>query len=340
MAAARRAFGIDLSSVVREEDLEGYLEQAALRNAALIRGMADDLLKRVAQETTSALINGESVAQLQKRLRHQLEVSDSRARLIARDQTSKLTSDLNRIRHEQAGIEKYIWRTSMDERVRARHAKLEGKVYKYGEPTGAEQGLPPGQPIQCRCTAQGVVEFGAQELPKKVVAPAPTSPSPPVKHDNLPENSNADVKAFWGDLEKRGDQFIQAPDQFYMDPDMNAIRSLGKSFNPKKMVFIEGAEGECHWNAARMLKSGEVDQIVIGYAENEVGWFQHTWGLNKDGNVVEASPSAKEFGMTNYFGVPLGPRSNDFADFVLKKENAPGNGNVRTVKGGIKWLEK
>jgi SPP1 gp7 family putative phage head morphogenesis protein len=159
MAAARRAFGIDLSSVVQEEDLEGYLEQAALRNAALIRGMADDLLKRVAQETTSALINGESVSQLQKRLRHQLEVSDSRARLIARDQTSKLTSDLNRIRHEQAGIEKYIWRTSMDERVRARHAKLEGKVYKYGEPTGAEQGLPPGQPIQCRCVAQAIVEF-------------------------------------------------------------------------------------------------------------------------------------------------------------------------------------
>lgn len=159
MAAARRAFSIDLSSVVREEDLEGYLEQAALRNATLIRGMSDDLLKRVAQETTTALINGESVAQLQQRLKHQLEVSDSRARLIARDQTSKLTSDLNRIRHEQAGIEKYTWRTSQDERVRPRHAKLEGNVYRYGEPTGAEEGLPPGQPIQCRCVAQAIVEF-------------------------------------------------------------------------------------------------------------------------------------------------------------------------------------
>lgn len=159
MAAARRAFSIDLSSVVRDEDLEGYLEQAALRNAALIRGMSDDLLKRVAQETTTALINGESVAQLQKRLKHQLEVADSRARLIARDQTSKLTSDLNRIRHEQAGIEKYAWRTSQDERVRPRHARLEGNVYRYGEPTGAEEGLPPGQPIQCRCVAQAIVEF-------------------------------------------------------------------------------------------------------------------------------------------------------------------------------------
>lgn len=159
MSAARRAFGIDLASVVSEEDLTDFLEVAALRNASLIRGLADDILKRVAQETTTALLAGESVKDLQARLRKQLEVSDSRARLIARDQTSKLTSDLNRKRHEEAGVDSYIWRTSQDERVRPRHSRLEGTKYRYGESTGAEEGLPPGQPIQCRCTAQGVVEF-------------------------------------------------------------------------------------------------------------------------------------------------------------------------------------
>lgn len=159
MTSARRAFGIDLSSVITEGDLGGYLEAVALRNASLIRGMADDILKRVAQETTAALIAGESAKTLQERLKKQLEISDSRARLIARDQAGKLTSDLNRVRQQQAGIESYIWRTSQDERVRPRHANLQGHEYKYGEPTGAEEGLPPGQPIQCRCIAQGVVEF-------------------------------------------------------------------------------------------------------------------------------------------------------------------------------------
>lgn len=159
MAAAKRAFGIDLASVVKEEDLEGYLEAASLRNASLVRGMSDDMLKRIAVETTSALIAGEGVGKLQARLKKQLDLTDNRARLIARDQTSKLNADLNRIRHEQAGITDYIWRTSQDERVRPRHRDLEGKQYKYGEPTGAEEGLPPGQPIQCRCIAQAVVEF-------------------------------------------------------------------------------------------------------------------------------------------------------------------------------------
>lgn len=159
MTSARRAFGIDLGSVISEGDLEDYLEAAALRNASLIRGMADDLLKRVAQETTGALIAGRSAKNLQEVLKRQLEISDSRARLIARDQSGKLTSDLNAIRQQQAGIESYIWRTSQDERVRPRHRDLQGKEYKYGEPTGAEDGLPPGQPVQCRCVAQGVVVF-------------------------------------------------------------------------------------------------------------------------------------------------------------------------------------
>jgi len=159
MTSARRAFGIDLSAVISEEDLGGYLDTVALRNASLIRGLADDLLKRVGQETTTALIAGESVKDLKARLKRQLEISDSRARLIARDQTAKLTADLNRKRQEEAGVDTYIWRTSQDERVRARHARLEGTKYQYGEPTGAEDGLPPGQPIQCRCNAQGVVEF-------------------------------------------------------------------------------------------------------------------------------------------------------------------------------------
>lgn len=155
----RTAFGVDLRAVAREEDLEGVLEIAAMRNASLIRGMADDVLKQIAVQTTEALLNGESVAKLRERIRGRLNVSDSRAQLIARDQTAKLNADLNQKRHTDAGIESYVWRTSADERVRPRHRDLEGKVYKYGEPTGAEEGLPPGKPIRCRCIAQAIVEF-------------------------------------------------------------------------------------------------------------------------------------------------------------------------------------
>jgi SPP1 gp7 family putative phage head morphogenesis protein len=177
--AARQSFKIDLQGVVAAEDLSTYIDRAALRNAGLVTGMTDDLIRKIQTITTNSLINGETVNTLRGKLKAEFDISDSRARLIARDQTSKLSADLNKIRHLQAGVTAYIWRTSHDERVRPRHAKLNNVRYDYGQPTGAEEGLEPGQPIQCRCIAQGVVEFGDKPFKsrsKSIGKPAPVSP--------------------------------------------------------------------------------------------------------------------------------------------------------------------
>lgn len=176
MAAARSAFGIDLTGVVSEGELGPALEVIGLRNAGLIKGFTDDMIKWIQQETLSAVLNGEGAKSLAKRIQSQMGVSDARARLIARDQTGKLNGSLNKIRHQQAGIAEYIWRTSHDERVRKRHRAIDGKRYKYGEPTGAENGAEPGQPIQCRCIAQAVVEFGGKEFQTQEAIRAPELP--------------------------------------------------------------------------------------------------------------------------------------------------------------------
>lgn len=154
-----RVTGVSLADVVLQEDLEDYLKAAAMRNAGLIKGLGSDAVKRVQEAVSSAMISGMPARQLQAKLTEQFRISDRRAQLIAQDQMSKLNADLNRIRHEQAGITEYIWSTSRDERVRERHRALEGKIYKYGQPTGAEEGLPPGQPIRCRCVARAIVQF-------------------------------------------------------------------------------------------------------------------------------------------------------------------------------------
>lgn len=159
METAKRALGIDLAAVIRQEDIGEYFQNALVRNVALIKGLADDTAKRVQQAVSTAVINGQSAATLRKTLTEQFGIADRRARLIARDQIGKLNSDLNRIRQQQVGVTKYEWMTSADERVRPLHRSLNGKVYKWGEDTGAEGGLPPGQPVQCRCVARGIVEF-------------------------------------------------------------------------------------------------------------------------------------------------------------------------------------
>jgi len=159
MATAKRVLGIDLNAAVRQEDLSDFLDSATARNVGLIKGLLDDTAKRIKGKVIDAVINGRSATVLRKDLTEQFGISDRRAKQIARDQISKLNSDLNRIRQVQAGVTSYEWMTAHDERVRPLHRSLDGKEYKYGEPTGAEDGLPPGQPINCRCIARGIVKF-------------------------------------------------------------------------------------------------------------------------------------------------------------------------------------
>jgi SPP1 gp7 family putative phage head morphogenesis protein len=159
MGSAKRALGVDLSAVVRQEDLADYLDSATARNVGLIKGLLDDNAKRIKVAVLDAVINGRSATVLRKTLTEQFGIAERRAKLIARDQIAKTNSDLNRIRQVQAGVTSYQWMTAHDERVRKLHRTLDGREYKYGEETGAEGGLAPGQPVNCRCIARGIVKF-------------------------------------------------------------------------------------------------------------------------------------------------------------------------------------
>jgi SPP1 gp7 family putative phage head morphogenesis protein len=84
-----------------------------------------------------------------------IEKTKNRTKLIARDQVSKLNGQLSQVRQTSIGVEEYIWRTSRDERVRPSHRRNEGKRFKWNEPPPTGH---PGTAVQCRCTAEPVLE--------------------------------------------------------------------------------------------------------------------------------------------------------------------------------------
>lgn len=159
MTQARSKLGIDLSAVIHEEDIRPNVDMAVDRNVGLITNMSEEALNRIQQLVYQNASGGGSVDDLKKKLVNGFQMSSKRAKVIARDQTSKFNGELNKIRQTQAGVDKYEWSTSHDERVRDLHRSLDGKIYRWGEKTGAEDGLPPGQPILCRCVAIGIVEW-------------------------------------------------------------------------------------------------------------------------------------------------------------------------------------
>lgn len=156
--AAKAALGIDIAALIDREDLAPLLREAGERNAALIRSLGDDAINRVQQQVYAATSNGSSISSLRKSLVTQFRIAGRRADLIASDQMAKLNSDMTQFRQQQAGVTRYIWRTSQDERVRQLHRAVDGKEYTWGKPTDAEDGLPPGKPIRCRCVAIPIIE--------------------------------------------------------------------------------------------------------------------------------------------------------------------------------------
>lgn len=109
-------------------------------------------------------------------------VSLSRATLVARDQTTKLNAALVEHRARAAGVTRYVWSTSLDERVRPDHAAVEGKECYFGEDPRDEDPRPvdtdgspmnPGEPVQCRCVAVPILDDDAaidDEPPEDVAA--------------------------------------------------------------------------------------------------------------------------------------------------------------------------
>lgn len=133
--------GIDYSDI----GLSGFIAKAREANIQLVIDAGEDYAQDVADVLRDPENRGLSVKELADVLADRADVSDSRAQLIARDQTLRLNRQITATRQQNAGVSKFTWSTSMDERVRPTHAALEGKVFSWSSPP------PEIDDINCRC---------------------------------------------------------------------------------------------------------------------------------------------------------------------------------------------
>ena len=136
----------------------GYqgVDVAAIRekNVQLISAATDEFRAQISDilsENEDA--HPDEIADL---ISERLGVADSRAELIARDQTLKLNGAINQAKQTKAGGTEYIWSTSKDERVRPMHADLDGETFSWDDPPVTDDDgntNAPGEDFQCRCIA-------------------------------------------------------------------------------------------------------------------------------------------------------------------------------------------
>lgn len=174
----QRVIGIDVKqtgATIANEILDFRKE-----NTDLITSIPEQMIDQVSDTLEKAWDAGSRVEELSAAIQDRFDVAESRADLIARDQTLKLNAQISETRAVASGIKRYIWSTSHDERVRgnpsgkypnpsktgrvtADHYHLDGKTFYYSDPpvvderTGRREN--PGGDYQCRCTAAPVLDW-------------------------------------------------------------------------------------------------------------------------------------------------------------------------------------
>lgn len=145
-------------------------------NIGLIQNLKADLLKDIEQTIMQGVRTGQRPEQLykeilgraskDKKFKGRFKKAETRAKLIARDQVLKFNSSLTEARYQEAGIEKYKWVTSNDERVRDEHKRVNGQIFRWDTKRNDKMAKPsqngiyhnPGEAPQCRCVAFPVFE--------------------------------------------------------------------------------------------------------------------------------------------------------------------------------------
>jgi len=147
----------DISEEMTAKLIEDYNKNQNLN----IKNWEGNQIERLRAMITESARTGHQRRALIEKIKSEWGVTKNKAQFLARHETSLYMSKLRRERSLDAGITHYRWSTSRDERVRADHEKLNGKIFRYGDPpvvdlkTGRK--AEPGEDYNCRCVAIPVV---------------------------------------------------------------------------------------------------------------------------------------------------------------------------------------
>lgn len=150
----RKVFTVDVFAPYQKNQgpMPGWLE----KNVGLIKTIDERFFADIRTMVSDAATSGTTTQDLADDIQRRYDVSDSRARLIGRDQVAKLNGQITEARQAEIGVIEYIWSDSGDERVRPMHKELNNTVQKWAEPPIVSKDgrrEHPGGDYQDRCQA-------------------------------------------------------------------------------------------------------------------------------------------------------------------------------------------
>lgn len=125
-----------------------------------IKNFTEENIKKLRDTVIENTFNGYRASTLVDAFRANYGVSLSKAKFLARQESSLLMSKFREQRYREAGSESYIWQTAGDVRVRERHKHLNGKTFSWSNPPVIDDKGTRGHPgtdFGCRCVARAII---------------------------------------------------------------------------------------------------------------------------------------------------------------------------------------
>lgn len=152
-----------IGRLFRENLAEGHVDLAAQRlvheQVKLIQSIPTEAAERAQKLSMEAVLNGSRIDEIAEELQRTTDVTENRAILIARTETSRSNAAISRARAQSVDSKQYIWHTADDGDVRESHAEMEGTVQSWDDPPTLSDDMTgnPGEFPNCRCWAEPIL---------------------------------------------------------------------------------------------------------------------------------------------------------------------------------------
>lgn len=152
-----RMMGKSLRSEVNTAPTGDILRRLQAQQVTLIKSLPLDAADRVHALAMEATMTSKRASEVARAILSTEDVSEAKARLIARTEVSRSAANLVEARATYAGSDGYVWRTSGDADVRDSHREMEGKYVRWSSPPTLD-GMKShaGTLPNCRCFAEPV----------------------------------------------------------------------------------------------------------------------------------------------------------------------------------------
>jgi SPP1 gp7 family putative phage head morphogenesis protein len=167
-----------LQAELKREGLVLPLEQIAIRNAELISSVPQDIAERITARAAKLRNEGKRAAEIEQDIRAWApQLAKIRIKLIARTEIAKSSSNLTQARAQNIGLDWYQWLSSMDQRVRPSHQKMNLVLVNWNHPPDPERLIgekSTGHPYNCgdiwncRCSPAPLADLAEVRWPCKV----------------------------------------------------------------------------------------------------------------------------------------------------------------------------